>query len=220
MNENRFTTKIIGRNYDTSYIILNAGRPRTLRSEYSKCLLKHKGKTILENQVNVIRSNNKTSDIICVCNAGDQKVINTAKSLNIRCVENPDRDSSPVESVRIGLNASRYGNVCIIHGDVVFSMSLIQSDYKNIDLPIVKSSNTSKIGVSEKGELKYGELQEWCQIAHIPHFLYDKLKEECLKKRSLTTYELLNIFGETQPITTRNIKSGNYFEITSKKDVT
>lgn len=168
-----------------SFVILGAGRGRITKNYGNKSLAPYKGRTLLQHQVDVIRSKyGDLADIVLVTGYDSENVIRWTSG--VRIVENPLFDTTDVaESMRIGVNACLSGCVFFVHGDMVFSPSfLCVPDADSICLPVDIHDRLSKssLGVTvcdgRATYISYGLPKKWCQISYFPPGHFKKLKFE------------------------------------------
>lgn len=98
-----------------------------MKSYGPKCLLKaNQQQTILQKTIKNIKSEYPFSDIIVVAGFEAEKIINSLPH-EIRVVENQNyQDTNIVESIRLGINASKHENALIIYGDLIFNVYSIR----------------------------------------------------------------------------------------------
>jgi CTP:phosphocholine cytidylyltransferase-like protein len=186
LKKTRFTTiKKRVEDERISFIILGAGRGRMTKSYGNKSLAPYRGRTLLQHQVDVIRSKyGGLADIVLVTGYDSENVIRWTSG--VRIVENPLFDTTDVtESMRIGLNACLSGCVFFVHGDMVFSPSfLCVPDADSIWLPVDIHDRLSKVSLGVTvcdgiaTHISYGLPKKWCQISYFPSGYFKKLKFE------------------------------------------
>lgn len=214
-------------------IILAAGQGAIAKAYEPKCLLKYKGRTILEWQIDAIKNRFKNVDITIVGGIEKEKLIRKLPD-GCRFIENQIYESSNnAESLRIAIENSLLDNILFMHGDLIFQPSLLNKIYPHESSILVDSLGQFKRGeiganISEDNFLtllSYSMSTKWCQIA----FLAEKdvkvlrrlfLKTE-YKTQHLLTFEVINKLIEDSLVRFKVVDIGNEFikEIDNIKDL-
>ena len=206
---NRFTSTTretgagLTENNPLTVIIPVAGMGYRMKSYGPKCLLKaNQQQTILQKTIKNIESEYPFSDIIVVAGFEADKIIN-ALPHKIRVVENQNyEDTNIVESIRLGINASKHENALIIYGDLIFNVYSIRKVTREGTCVVVDSKSRFKeeeIGVTiAQGHatvFAYGLEDKWSQIAFFQKQDFLELKKLCSdkKKNKLYPFEIFNI---------------------------
>lgn len=206
---NRFTSTTretgagLTENNPLTVIIPVAGMGYRMKSYGPKCLLKaNQQQTILQKTIKNIESEYPFSDIIVVAGFEADKIIN-ALPHKIRVVENQNyEDTNIVESIRLGINASKHENALIIYGDLIFNVYSIRKVTREGTCVVVDSKSRFKeeeVGVTiAQGHatvFAYGLEDKWCQIAFFQKQDFLELKKLCSdkKKNKLYPFEIFNI---------------------------
>ena len=184
-------------------IIPVAGMGYRMKSYGPKCLLKaNQQQTILQKTIKNIKSEYPFSDIIVVAGFEAEKIINSLPH-EIRVVENQNyQDTNIVESIRLGINASKHENALIIYGDLIFNVYSIRKVTREGTCVVVDSKSRFKeeeVGVTNaQGHatvFAYGLEDKWSQIAFFQKQDFLELKKLCSdkKKNKLYPFEIFNI---------------------------
>ncbi len=208
----RFTTSIKDRDpeeesSDVTVIIPVAGMGHRMKSYGPKCLLlANQKETILEKTIANIKKEHPKSDIIVVAGFEANKVINSLPHY-VRIVENLNfEETSIIESIRLGINASANKKLLIVYGDLIFNVYSVRNITKNGNCVIVDSKSRFKddeVGVTVVRDkvtmFAYGLEKKWSQIAYFEGEAFDMLKKLCSnKKRSrLYPFEIFNMMIES-----------------------
>ena len=209
----RFTTTIKNngsnesKDHEITVVIPVAGMGHRMKSYGPKCLLQANQKeTILEKTISNIKREYPNSDIIVVVGFESNKVINSLPHY-VRIVENPNfEETSIVESIRLGINASANKNLLLVYGDLIFNVYSIRNIEKNGTCVITDSKSRFKddeVGVTIVQEkvtmFAYGLEKKWSQIGYFEGEAFDMLKKLCSdkKKSRLYPFEIFNMMIET-----------------------
>jgi choline kinase len=165
-----------------------------------KCLLKYRDKTILENQIEVIKTFDCMADIIVVVGFESRKIA-AINDPRIRIVENPQfEDTGAAESLRLGLLASIPSNVYVIHGDIIFSHATLtfpDKDMAGLSVDSHDRIDQTEVGVGVTEDLvvnlSYGLPLKWGQIAYLPQSHFPVLRKVCGQTDGAkSTFEVVN----------------------------
>lgn len=226
MSKNRFIHNIKSSSSSDTFIILGAGVGRRMRNYGCKSLLKYKEKKILDHQIDNIKSFSKNADIIFVGGFEIEKVIKG--NHDCRIIENQLFESTnSVESLRLGINASKISNLFIIHGDIVFTPSALNIPNRNMAFlakGCEESIDKDKVGISHQEDkvlhLSYGLEDKWSQIVYIPYNHFISVKHQANKtSKKLTTYEFINLLNEDIDFYIYENSKNTIFEIDTIKDI-
>jgi choline kinase len=233
---NRFTTSTkkdgVGREkgLPLTVIVPAAGMGHRMKSYGPKCLLQANQKeTILEKTVINVKREYPYADIIVVVGFESTKVINSLPHY-VRIVENPQfEETSVVESIRLGINASATKNLLLIYGDLIFNVYSIRNLISSGPCAVIDSKSRFKdeeVGVTVVDDsitmFAYGLPNKWSQIIYFENESFDMLKDLCSDKRKnkLYPFELFNIIIENGiEIEAKEPKGMVIKEIDSLKDL-
>ena len=126
---NRNTTNITGRkNEKHSIIIPAAGMGYRMRSYGPKPLIRiNQEKTIVQNQIEIIKNNFVNPEIILVCGFEADRVMKNTPTDIIK-IENENYEKTNVlRSIGMGLRAATSDRVLIVYGDLVFNNEAIKN---------------------------------------------------------------------------------------------
>jgi len=157
---------------NVGFAILSAGIGARIKTYEPRSLLKIKGKTLIDHQIDAIKSKFKDPEIIGVFGTSVPRIVKNVRG-KIRVVENQKYDTTNnSESLRLALNNSIKNSLMFIHGDILIDETFFNSlnfnksfvvyedqgmmDEKEIGLTIMKNKATI---------LSYGLDQKWCQAA-------------------------------------------------------
>lgn len=188
---------------DMTVIILAANISYGMKSYGPKSLLNiNTHETLLEYQLNLIKTVFPNSDIILVVGFEAQKIIRKCPS-HIRIVENQLYETSnEVEQVRLALNCTVTNNVLIIKDDIIFNPETLleiskqescliydtngQIDQANVGITVIDGYATM---------LAYEIPTKWCHIVYLAKNETRILKQLCNKKdyTKLYLFEILNM---------------------------
>lgn len=108
-------------NTPTDVILLSAGQGRRMKSFGSKSLFQVVGKTLIEHQIDIIKSYLPNADIITVLGYEIDKIEKILPNY-VRIIENCLYESSTsTKSAMIGVRACSHEDVIIINGDLWFN---------------------------------------------------------------------------------------------------
>ena len=125
----RNTTNITGRkNEEHSIIIPAAGMGYRMRSYGPKPLIRiNQEKTIVQNQIEIIKNNFVNPEIILVCGFEADRVMKNTPTDIIK-IENENYEKTNVlRSIGMGLRAATSDRVLIVYGDLVFNNEAIKN---------------------------------------------------------------------------------------------
>lgn len=228
----RFTRKIKNKTQlPLQVIILAAGAGSRTKSYEPRCLLKYNNKVILDSQVEIIKNRFTKSEITVVGGIEGYKIVKRLEK-DMRFVENQiHEDSNSGESLKLGINNSILDNILFLHGDLVFSESILNKI--DMDKSCLLIDNSGKIEEKEVGVtvvdgkatvLSYNLPTKWCQIAYLSqnetNILRKLLVRTDFNTRYLLTFEIINKmieFGASFDCI--DIEDGFIKEIDSLKDI-
>lgn len=213
-------------------IILAAGIGAIAKTHEPKCLLKYKGKTILEWQVEALRKRFKNIEITVVGGIEREKIIKKIPE-GCRFLENQIYETSNNgESLRIAVENSNLNNVLFLHGDLIFDSSLLDKISIKESCVLIDTMNymkKSEVGVNYSEDklniLSYSMPIKWCQIAFIHEKDLKTLRKLFLspgfKTQHLLTFEIINILIDQFEVYFKVIDIKNSFikEIDNIKDL-
>lgn len=228
----RFTRKIKNKTQlPLQVIILAAGAGSRTKSYEPRCLLKYKNKVILDSQIEIIKNRFTKSEITVVGGIEGYKIIKRLEK-DMRFVENQiHEDSNSGESLKLGINNSIIDNILFLHGDLVFSESILNKI--DMDKSCLLIDNSGKIEDKEVGVtvvngkatvLSYNLPTKWCQIAYLSqnetNILRKLLVRTDFNTRYLLTFEIINKMIELgASFDCIDIEDGFIKEIDSLKDI-
>lgn len=205
MAKNRFTHNISGEVVGETFILLSSG--------YHKCLplpLKERNGVItIDHQIGVINKMSKNADIIVVLGYEPNSVMDhiNLKHPRVRVVENTRfKETTSLESLRLGMNCSLLSNVYAIHGDILFSRKALKvcehpsvpvrrnSPKKNANAGVLMNADGSVKNIS------YGLPDEWAEMLHIPHKFFNLSKSLLRSSRSNHLFEFINELTDHTPV--------------------
>jgi len=138
------TTNIIGRKSEKcSIIIPAAGMGRRMRSYGPKSLIKiTTQKTIIQNQLEIIKDNFVNHEIILVCGFEAERLMRNTPEDIIKVENESYEDTNVLRSISMGLRASTCDKVMILYGDLVFNPETIKNLKLDSSCLVVDSSHT------------------------------------------------------------------------------
>jgi choline kinase len=184
-------------------IILAAGVGARTRSYEPRCLLKYNNKTILDNQLEVIKNKFNNVEVSVVCGFDTPRMVKKI-SKQARIVENPNyENTNSGESLKLAVNNSMVDDILFLHGDLVISDSIFDKLNFNQSFILVDSLNKfdeREVGVTvvngKATILSYNLPTKWCQIAFLSEAETNILRKLFLKpdfnSKHLLTFELIN----------------------------
>lgn len=127
--KNRNTTNITGRkNEKHSIIIPAAGMGYRMRSYGPKPLIRiNQEKTIVQNQIEIIKNNFVNPEIILVCGFEADKVMKNTPTDIIKIENESYEKTNVLRSIGMGLRAATSERVLIVYGDLVFNDEAIKN---------------------------------------------------------------------------------------------
>lgn len=184
-------------------IILAANIGYGMKSYGPKSLLNINNKeTLLEYQVNLLKTVFPNSDILLVVGFGADKIIRRCP-LGVRIIENQLYETSnEVEQVRLALNCTLTDNVLIIKDDIVFNNETLFEITKDISCIIYDSKNkidSTNIGVTivhnEVSIFTYDSPTKWCHIAYLTNKELKLIKNLCnnRERNRMYLFEVFNL---------------------------
>jgi bifunctional N-acetylglucosamine-1-phosphate-uridyltransferase/glucosamine-1-phosphate-acetyltransferase GlmU-like protein len=213
---------------NSTFILLNAGKGRTLSGSGPKCLNIYRNKRIIDHQISVIKKQfNGNIDIIIAAGYKADSIINT---VNERVVENTRYEDYDIsESLRVALNASLGGHLYIAHGDIIFSRSCLVIPDTSKSYAVISKTGIKKDGIGitydkSINRFDFGLPVKWGQIVFLSEKDQKKLKKILNSKddqiKFKSTYELLNILIDSGSVIYPLIpKNTTLIEINSGKDL-
>ena len=187
----------------SAYIILSAGAGRNMRTKGAKALLKYDGTAVLDHQIRTITAFDKNADISIVVGFEGDKIIKHISDMkhDIRVLYNYNFQlTSQSESWRLALNATRTTDYYLIHGDIIFSKSVLKTHNKSLIILDKTVKNKKAVGASHQNgimlNMGYGFSDKWSQIAHISKHDYE-LSKTILNsfKTNKMSFEVLNMIS-------------------------
>jgi len=154
-------------------IILGAGQSERLKAYEPRPLIKIGGTTILERQIEAVSKYFSQCEFIFVGGIERGKMLSGLPP-GVRFVENQLYETTNnVESLRLGINNSQYGNILFLHGDLFISTHFFKYfDHSKTCIPIDEEYQIRKeeVGVtvidSVASCLEYTLRPKWCQMAY------------------------------------------------------
>jgi choline kinase len=201
----RFITNIKKKNLENDQItvaFLSAGYGSKIKSYEPRSLLKIKGSTLIESQVNIVSNYFNNPEIIYVVGCYANKVIKKFGK-RVRIVENQlHENTNSSESLRLAFNNTVNNKFMFIHGDILFNESMLNVSYDKSFI-ITDSTGMMKdeeIGVTKNKNklsiLSYGLPLKWAQVAFFTGKEYNIVKSifnkfEDIDKKKLS-FEIIN----------------------------
>jgi bifunctional N-acetylglucosamine-1-phosphate-uridyltransferase/glucosamine-1-phosphate-acetyltransferase GlmU-like protein len=184
-------------------IILAANIGYGMKSYGPKSLLCINNKeTLLEYQINIIKTVFPNADIILVVGFCADKIIRKCPK-GVRIVENQlFETSSEVEQIRLALNCTLTERILIIKDDIVFNNETFFEITKDKSCIIYESKSqidSSNVGVTIANNcaqiFSYDIPTKWCHIAYLTNKEFKMLKNLCNNRERSRMYlfEVLNI---------------------------
>lgn len=161
------------------------------------------GKNLLNEQINMIRSELGEVEIIVVLGLNAEKVIKTLPE-NIKIVENENyKDSNVVRSINMALRvANNNNNILVVYSDILFNKYAIHRTAKHgCSTIIVDNENQieqNKIGVNIIDNIVsrfgFGLSNKWTGILYLAGKELELFRKEVSEAhhKKLFTYEILN----------------------------
>jgi choline kinase len=200
-------------------IIPAAGVGRRMKSYGPKPLIMVGKSTVINIQIDTIRSNIDARDIILICGFRADKLMNETPNSLIKIENESYEDSNVIRSIGMGLRAIRDADtVVVVYGDLVFNSAAIES--LNLDQSCVIIDD-GHMGPNEVGciidnednlaNMMYDLPVKWGQIAVFKNYELTLLKELCWDKRNHRKFgfEIIN----------RIIERGGGFECIRNEDI-
>lgn len=198
---------------NVGFAILSAGVGARIKTYEPRSLLKIKNKTLIDHQVDAIKSKFKDPEIIGVFGPHMARVTKNVRG-KIRIVENQKYETTNnSESLRLALNNSIKNSLMFFHGDILINETFFNSlnfnksfvvyedrgmmDEKEIGLTIMKNKATI---------LSYGLEKKWCQAA------FFKGKELKILRNIFSTFSNQDKKMLTFEIINKIIDSGGSFQ--------
>lgn len=199
----RFTLPIkpIFENKEITILILGADVAQRKKSHGPKSLLALGTKwNIIEAQLDAIKTVFPKADIVLVTGFQSQAIV--AKHYPVRIVENPFfEETSDVEQIRIGLNATLSDKVLIIGGDVAFdapALMNIASHKTSILFDEVSKNDDDSVGITHNNNvlenMSYSIPNKWLHTLFIEGRELEMLKKFVRNKErsKLLFFEAVN----------------------------
>lgn len=186
--------------------------------------------TLIEHQINCIRSIHPHATIVCVLGPEEERVFTTLRPLGVFSVKNTDYDKTSFnKSLAVGLKVCYTGNLLIVPNDVLFEPSLIDNLMPQcltfLDTRKIIKQNKPGIIMDEKSivrNISYGvNFPKWTQISFITGGGVEKLKKIVFDTESnqLAHMEIMNLFLSEIPL--YGIETPKDFvEVTDYKSIT
>lgn len=186
-----------------AFAILSAGIGARIRTYEPRSLIKIKDKTLIDHQIDAIKSKFKNPEIIGVFGPNISRVVKNVRG-KIRVVENQKHESTNnSESLRLALNNSIKNSLMFIHGDILIDETFFNSlnfnksfvvyedrgmmDEKEVGLTIMKNKATI---------LSYGLEKKWCQAAFFKgkelRILRSIFSSFTNHEKKMLTFEIIN----------------------------
>lgn len=184
-------------------IILSAGIGARTKSYEPRCLLKWNGKTILENQIDIINDRFNKCDISVVCGHDINKIIRKVGK-TVRIIENQIYETTnSAESLKLAINNTHLDNIMFMHGDLIITPDIFTKINLNESFLLVDSGNKfeeKEVGVTvvdgKATVLCYNLNTKWCQIAFLAENESNILRKILLRNdfnsKFLLTFEIIN----------------------------
>lgn len=205
---------------EISFIIPCAGLSTRLRMKTSKCIAEvRENITVLDRNIQNIRSAYKNSDIIVVAGYEIERYRKTLKDKRVRVVYNENYNNTNVAySVALGLDASISNQCVIIMGDLYYNVESIENIDINNNSKLLLSNGTIdeyEVGmiIDENNRItsmNYSSENKWGQIAYLSKRELDIIKNMCYNEQFSKSffYELIN----------ESIKAGARYELFKVKN--
>jgi len=177
MNKKKFIHEIKNEcDNKTTFIILSA-KKSTKRGQKNVPLFPINNKSLIDYQIESIKSTNINSEIIIISGFEHERIINyihKSGHKDIRIFENTNfRNSTTLDGWRMGLNIVNESNVYIIHGDRIFKPEAIQTS-ANLGTHLIThkfDKNNYNLGISASSNIllniSYGLPNIWSEIFYI-----------------------------------------------------
>ena len=211
MNDNDFS--------NITVIIPAAGVGKRMKSYGPKPLIVVGESTVINMQIETIKSHINVRDIILVCGFRADKLMNETPASIVKIENESYEDNNVIRSIGIGLRAIRDADtVVIVYGDLVFNSAAIE--HLNLEKSCVVIDNDHMTGdeigciIDKRGNLAnmmYDLPMKWGQIAVFKNYELELLKELCWDKRNYRKFgfEIIN----------RILDRGGAFECIRHKDI-
>lgn len=183
-------------------IIPSAGVGRRMKSYGPKCLIElSHGYTILDRQIEMIKSHLPNSEIIIVCGFKSDKVISKAPEECIKLENEMYEFTNVSRSVGMALRVTKSKKVLILTGDLVFNKEALTTlDYSMSCTSANEDDHKeSEVGctIDEKGNLAhmmYDLKLKWNQIVYLKDKELSMFKKEAWnsKHKKYFLFEVLN----------------------------
>lgn len=154
--------------------------------------------TLIDRQIKTIRKNYTQSEIIIVSGFEHDRLIehiHKKKYDNIRIAENKNyKDSTVLDGWRFALNIAIKNDICIIHGDRLFSSSCIKSNNSSYTSCYLVDKNNYNLGIIHSDNqfinMSYGLKNAWSEIFYIKKKDFDIVRSIInTKQRKIYTIE-------------------------------
>tara|TARA_R110002020_G_scaffold215614_5_gene422854 strand:- start:2731 stop:3423 length:693 start_codon:yes stop_codon:yes gene_type:complete len=200
-------------------IIPAAGIGRRMKSYGPKPLIVVGKSTVINIQIETIRSHIDTRDIILVCGFRAEKLMNETPDSIVKIENESYEENNVTRSIGMGLRAVRDAQtVVVVYGDLVFNRAAIESLNLSKSCIVIGSSH---MGDDEVGciidnqnnlaNMMYDLPMKWGQIAVFKGYELELLKELCWDKRNYRKFgfEIIN----------RILEKGGVFECICNEDI-
>jgi choline kinase len=184
-------------------IILSAGIGARTKSYEPRCLLRWNGKTILENQIDIVNDRFNKCDISVVCGHDINKIIRKVGK-TVRIIENQIYETTnSAESLKLAVNNTHLDNIMFMHGDLIITPDIFNKINLNESFLLVDSGTKfeeKEVGVTvvngKATVLCYNLSTKWCQIAFLAENESNILRKILLRNdfnsKFLLTFEVVN----------------------------
>ena len=213
---------------DITIIILAANIGYGMKTYGPKSLITvNSSETLIEYQINLLKSIFPLSDILLVVGFHADKIIRKCPS-GVRIIENVlFETSNEVEQVRLALNCALTSNVLIMKDDIVFNYETLRNITKDKSCIIYDSKkqiDSSNVGVVVVDNyvtfFSYDSPNKWCHIAYLTKKELKLVKYLCNHKerKRMFIFEIFNMMLEkTGKITAIEPNSMKIIKIDSSK---
>ena len=188
---------------DITVIIMAANIGYGMKSYGPKSLLNiNSSETLIEYQINLIKTSFSNADIILVVGFAADRLIKRCPP-GVRIVENQLYETTnEVEQVRLALNCTLTNNVLIMKDDIVFNYETLYSITKDTSCIIYDSKqqiDSSNVGVTINDDsasiFSYDIENKWCHMVYLIQKDKEILQNICNKRDRGRMYlhEALNL---------------------------
>lgn len=220
-------------NENLTIIILSAGVGRRMKSRGTKSLLPVGHSNILEHQIKTLWKDFPSADIIVVTGFQGGRVRSAFRGVYpVRFVYNPHYETTNVMySIALGLEASITKNTLILHGDILFSSSIVADmigkTSKLLVLPHGGKAAEQEVGAAINNNcvthLSYGLSRQWGQMAYFTGkeiALFEKIAFNHEASSNRFFYEGINEVIDIGGSFVVHSPTGSWIEVDSAEDLT